>query len=188
MILDHAEAITNRECLDAIVELALSVPPGSQFAIASRTDLPLPTARLRTEGATIELGASELAMDDEEASLLLHEAGVDFDSDELRDLVERTEGWPAGLYLAALAVNAGTPRTEAVFSFTGDDRYMGDYLRSEFLDRVSRAEVSFLTRTSILDRTVRSPLRRHPRHPGVRPGPRAARQPQPPGRPLGPSP
>ena len=56
------------------------------------------------------------------------------------------------LYLAALAMNAGSPRAEAVFSFTGDDRYMGDYLRSEFLDRVSRAEVSFLTRTSILDR------------------------------------
>jgi LuxR family maltose regulon positive regulatory protein len=152
LILDHAEAITNRECLDVIVELALSVPAGSQFAIASRTDLPLPLARLRTEGATLELGAPELAMADEEASSLLHQAGVDFGRDEVRDLIERTEGWPAGLYLAALAVNAGTPPTEAVFSFSGDDRYMGDYLRSEFLDRVSRAEVSFLTRTSILDR------------------------------------
>ena len=49
-------------------------------------------------------------------------------------------------------MNAGSPRAEAVFSFTGDDRYMGDYLRAEILDRVSRAEVSFLTRTSILDR------------------------------------
>ena len=91
-------------------------------------------------------------MDMEEASLLLHEAGVDFASDEVTDLVERTEGWAAGLYLAALAVNAGTPPTEAVFSFRGVDRYMGDYLHSEFPDRVSRAEVSFLTRTSILDR------------------------------------
>jgi len=152
LILDHAEAITNRECLDAITELALSVPPGSQFAIASREDLPLPTARLRAEGAIREIRAPELAMNEDEAALLLAGAGVDFKGDEVSDLVERTEGWPAGLYLAALAVNAGTPPTEAVFSFTGDDRYMGDYLRSEFLDRVSRAEVSFLTRTSILDR------------------------------------
>jgi LuxR family transcriptional regulator, maltose regulon positive regulatory protein len=152
LILDHAEAITNRECLDAITELAFSVPPGSQFAIASRADLPLPTGRLRAEGAILEIRASELAMNEEEAALLLHEAGVDLRGGDVRDLVERTEGWPAGLYLAALAVNAGTPPTEAVFSFTGDDRYMGDYLRSEFLDRVSRAEVSFLTRTSILDR------------------------------------
>jgi LuxR family maltose regulon positive regulatory protein len=152
LILDHAEAITNRECLDVISEVALSVPPGSQFAIASRSDLPLPTARLRAEGAVLEIGVSELAMNEEEASLLLHEAGVELRSDEVRDLMGRTEGWPAGLYLAALAVNAGTPPTEAVFTFTGDDRYMGDYLRSEILDRVSRAEVSFLTRTSILDR------------------------------------
>ncbi len=152
LILDHAEAITNRECLDVIAEVALSVPPGSQFAIASRSDLPLPTARLRAEGAVLEIGVSDLAMSEEEASLLLHEAGVDLRGDEVRDLMGRTEGWPAGLYLAALAVNAGTPPTEAVFSFTGDDRYMGDYLRSEFLDRVSRAEVAFLTRTSILDR------------------------------------
>ena len=152
LILDHAEAITNRKSLDAITELALSVPPGSQFAIASRTDLPLPTARLRAEGGVLELRASHLAMDEAEGSLLLHEAGVDLTGEVTRDLVERTEGWPAGLYLAALAVNAGTPATEAVFSFTGDDRYMGDYLRSEFLDRVSRAEVSFLTRTSVLDR------------------------------------
>jgi LuxR family maltose regulon positive regulatory protein len=151
LILDHAEAITNRECLDALTELALAVPPGSQFVIASRADLPLPTARLRAEGAILEIRAHELAMEEEEASLLLHESGVDFRGDEVTDLVERTEGWPAGLYLAALAVNAGTPPTEAVFSFTGDDRFMGDYLRSEFLDRVSRAEVSFLTRTSILD-------------------------------------
>jgi LuxR family transcriptional regulator, maltose regulon positive regulatory protein len=152
LILDHAEAITNRECLDAITELALSMPPRSQFAIASRADLPLPTARLRAEGAVLEIRAPELAMDEEEAFLLLHGAGADFPDDEVRDLVDRTEGWPAGLYLAALAVNAGAPPARAVFSFSGDDRYMGDYLRSEFLDRVSRAEVTFLTRTSILDR------------------------------------
>ena len=152
LVLDHAEVITNRECLDIVTELSLSVPAGSQLAIASRRELPLPAARLRAEGRILEVGASELAMDEEEASRLLREAGVDLHRHEVRDLVERTEGWPAGLYLAALAVNAGSPRAEAVWSFTGDDRYMGDYLRSEFLDRVSRAEVSFLTRTSVLER------------------------------------
>jgi LuxR family maltose regulon positive regulatory protein len=152
LVLDHAEAITSRECLDALTELALCVPPGSQFAIASRTDLPLRTARLRAEGAVLEVRAPGLAMGEEEASRLLCEAGLLLGGEEVHDLVERTEGWPAGLYLAALAMNAGAPHTEAVFSFTGDDRYMGDYLRSEFLDRVSRAAVSFLTRTSILDR------------------------------------
>ncbi len=152
LALDHAEAITSRDCLDIITELSLSVPAGSQLAVASRRDLPVPIARLRAEGRILEVGASELAMDEEEAWRLLHEAGVDFQGGEVHDLVERTEGWPAGLYLAALAVKAGSPRAEAVWSFTGDDRYMGDYLRSEFLNRVSRAEVSFLTRTSVLER------------------------------------
>ncbi|HUJ65948.1 MAG TPA: hypothetical protein VLX59_10445, partial [Acidimicrobiales bacterium] len=83
LILDHAEAITNRECLDAITELALSVPPGSQFAIASRADLPLPTARLRAEGAVLEIRAPALAMNEGEASSLLQGAGVDFKGDEV---------------------------------------------------------------------------------------------------------
>ena len=69
----------------------------------------------------------------------------------LDDLVRRTEGWPVGLYLAALAVNAGGSPTDGV-TLTGEDRFIGDYLRSEILDRVSPAEVTFLTRTSILDR------------------------------------
>jgi LuxR family maltose regulon positive regulatory protein len=152
LVLDHAETITNPECLDLLFGLAMAIPAGSQLAIASRGDLPLPAARLRAEARLLEIGASDLAMGQQEASLLLHEAGVDFDDREVGDLLERTEGWPAGLYLAALAINAGSPRSDAVFSFTGDDRYMGDYLRSEFLDRVSRTDVTFLTRTSILGR------------------------------------
>ena len=70
----------------------------------------------------------------------------------MNDLVERTEGWPAGLYLAALAMKAGSRHVDIAQRFTGDDRFMGDYLRSEFLDRVSRADVSFLVRTSVLER------------------------------------
>ena len=152
IVLDNAESVTNRVCLDIITELALSVPPFSQFAIASRDSLPLPSARLRAQAAILEIGTDELAMDYGEASSLLDGAGVQLSADDIEDLVERTEGWPAGMYLAALAINAGSPRAEAVFSFTGDDYYIGDYLRSELLDRVSRTEVLFLTRTSILDR------------------------------------
>ena len=152
VVLDHADAVTNPECLDTIAELALSLPAGSQFAIASRDNLRLPTARLRAQGRIVEIGADDLAMARPEASSLLMEAGVDLADEDTDDLVQRTEGWPAGLYLAALAIKAGSPQAEAGFQLTGDDRYVGDYLRSEFLDRMSRAEVSFLTRTSILDR------------------------------------
>jgi LuxR family maltose regulon positive regulatory protein len=152
LVLDHLESVTSRDSLDLITELATSLPSPTQLAIASRDPLPLPAARLRSQAAILEIGADDLAMGPCEASSLLKEAGVDLSAPDLTDLVDRTEGWPAGLYLAALAMNAGSPRSEAAFSFTGDDRFMGDYLRSELLDRVSRAEVSFLTRTSILDR------------------------------------
>lgn len=152
LVLDDAEVITNRECIDTITELALSFPAGSRFAIASRDTLSLPAARLRAHGGIIEIGADDLAMSEREAAVLLGGAGVGVGAHDVDALVQRTEGWPTGLYLAALAMRAGSPRAEAGFSVTGDDRFVGDYLRSELLDRVSRAEVTFLTRTSILDR------------------------------------
>ena len=153
VILDHAEAVTNRQCLNTIAELALRLPPGWQLALASRTAVPLPTARLRAQGGILEITTGDLAMGPPEARSLLKGAGVETDEPSLRDLLQRTEGWPTGLYIAALAIKSGTPRHNDVgFTLTGDDVYMGDYLRSELLDRISRAEASFLTRTSVLNR------------------------------------
>ena len=113
-------------------------------------------SRLRAQGALFEVGAADLAMDGREAQLLLAGAGVELAEEDADRLVTRTEGWAAGLYLAALAINAGSPRTDVGRTFAGDDRYVADYLRSEFLGRVSRADVAFLTRTSILDRLTGS--------------------------------
>ena len=152
VLLDHAEAVTNKQCLLAIAELVLHLPPGWRFALASRADVPLPAARLRAQGGIVEIGAEDLAMGPLEAAPLLKGAGADLDEASIRDLLQRTEGWPAGLYIAALAMKSGTGQDEVGFTFTGDDIFMGDYLRSELLDRVSAAEASFLTRTSVLDR------------------------------------
>ena len=152
VILDHAEAVTNRQCLTTIAEFALRLPPGWQLALASRTAVPLPTARLRARGELFEVTAGDLAMGPREAGDLLKGAGVDTDEASLRDLLQRTEGWPTGLYIAALAIKSGTRHSEVGFTFTGDDIYMGDYLRSELLERISEAEASFLVRTSVLDR------------------------------------
>ncbi len=152
LVIDNFEVVTNPESLDAIAALALGLPMGSQLAIGSRDVLPLPTARLRAQGGIVEVGIDDLAMDSHEAGPLLLEAGVELGGADLDELVRRTEGWPVGLYLAALAVNAGGSPTAAGAALTGDDRYIGDYLRSEILDRVSPAEASFLTHTSILDR------------------------------------
>jgi LuxR family maltose regulon positive regulatory protein len=151
VLLDQAEAVTNRQCLNVIAEFALRLPAGWQFAVASRTAVPLPTARLRAHGGLLEITADDLAMGPVEADCLLQGAGVVANEASLGDLLRRTEGWPAGLYIAALAMNSGTRWSQAGFTFTGDDVFMGDYLRSELLDRISGAEVSFLTRTSVLD-------------------------------------
>ena len=151
LVLDHSEALTNRGCRDILAELALRLPAGSQVAIGSRREVPMPVSLLRVQDGIVEIGADDLAMRGPEARSLLAGAGVALDEDPVDELVDRTEGWPAGLYLAALAINAGSP-VESSLSLTGDDRFIGDYLRSELLRRVSRADVSFLTRTSILER------------------------------------
>ena len=71
---------------------------------------------------------------------------------EIESLIERTEGWPVGLYLGALTLNAGGIEATAGLAFSGDDRLVADYLRSEVLARLSADEVQFLTRTSVVDR------------------------------------
>jgi LuxR family maltose regulon positive regulatory protein len=152
LVLDHAEHLRNRQCRDAIAELALHLPPTARLAVASRDTPPIPSATLRSRGAVVELGAADLAMDEAEARLLFDTAGIALTDAELAELVRHTEGWPVGLYLAALALKAGASREAAGFSFTGDDRVMADYLRTELLAHIPRGRVSFLTRTSVLER------------------------------------
>jgi LuxR family maltose regulon positive regulatory protein len=151
LMLDHVESISSVESRDILSELMLRVPPGSRVGVAARSPVGLPTARLRVSGGLVEIGPADLAMSVDEAPELLLHAGVDVGRTDVAALVERTEGWPAGLYLAALAMQAVPANTHVGFTFSGDDRYMSDYLRSELLDHVSPAEVEFLTRTSVLD-------------------------------------
>lgn len=150
VVLDHVEEITSPECAASIAEFAFRVPPGWRLAVASRDAVPLPLSRLRVGRQILEIGVDDLAMGNAEAAALLGLAGAEVSPAEVDELVRRTEGWPAGLYLAALAMQPGSPATG--FSFTGDDRLVDDYLRSELLARLSPDQASFLVRTSILDR------------------------------------
>jgi LuxR family transcriptional regulator, maltose regulon positive regulatory protein len=150
LVLDHLESLENQECLDAVAELAACLPSGSQLVLASRARPPLPLARLRAQGQVMEVGAAELAMDQQEARALLEGAGLQLDEAGVASLVRRTEGWPVGLYLAALALQAGAPQDGP--GITGDDRLVADYLHSELLARLSPDEVAFLTRTAVLER------------------------------------
>jgi LuxR family maltose regulon positive regulatory protein len=152
LVLDHLELLDNQQSLDLVAELAAQLPAGTQLLLASRTRPPLPVALLRAQGRVVELGVEELAMDHEDARALLEGAGVGLDDTAVDELLARTEGWPVGLYLAALAHKASGPRRHAWAGFTGDDRFMADYLRSELLAHLPPELVSFLTRTAVLER------------------------------------
>jgi LuxR family maltose regulon positive regulatory protein len=155
LVLDHVELLNNRQCLDALAQLAVQLSGESQLALASRTRPRLPLGRLRGQGRLVEVGADDLAMDLRDARALLAGAEVPLAADHAAELHRRTEGWPAGLYLAALALQAaGTPleAPDARVTFAGDDRFIVEYLHAELLSRLPARQVSFLTRTAVLDR------------------------------------
>jgi LuxR family maltose regulon positive regulatory protein len=152
LVLDRLEVIQDQRCCDAIAELALNVPPGSTMALASRTRPPFPIGELRAQGVVVEVGVDDLAMQRDEAAELVAAADVVLSEDDLTELLQQTEGWPVGLYLATLAARANGARTPVAMAFRGDDRLMADYLRAEVLAHMSPATTAFLTRTSVLDR------------------------------------
>jgi LuxR family transcriptional regulator, maltose regulon positive regulatory protein len=152
LVLDDVHLLRKTECRDALSVLADHVPGGSRLVLAGRNEPPLRIARLRAEGRITEIGPGDLSLTREEASSLLRAAGVTLGEDDLTALHQRTEGWPAGLYLAALYLrDPGSPGT-AAGSFGGDDRLVSQYLEAEFLARVSRRHRVFLTRTAVLER------------------------------------
>ena len=149
---DDLHAVSNPSCLDVLRELSRYVPAGSQIAVTSRQEPSLPLGRWRAQGSVTEIGLADLRLDEQEARLLLEAAGVELDDDELSQLTEHTEGWPAGLYLAALSMQAGASTTMGADGFTGGDRFVSQYFHDELLSRLPKAEAKFLKHTSTLER------------------------------------
>jgi LuxR family maltose regulon positive regulatory protein len=152
LVLDDVHLLRDPRCRDALSVLADHVPAGSRLVLAGRGEPPLRTARLRAEGRLLEIGPDDLALTREDAAALLRAAGLALDEDEVAELHRRTEGWPAGLYLAALYLKEGGPVETAAISFGGDARLVSQYMESEFLARISARHRVFLTRTAVLDR------------------------------------
>jgi LuxR family transcriptional regulator, maltose regulon positive regulatory protein len=119
--------------------------------MAGRSQPPLRVARLRAEGRILEIGPADLSLDRDEASLLLLGADVVVGQEDMAELHRRTEGWPAGLYLAALYLREGGPLAGAAVSFGGADRLVSEYVESEFLARISHQHRVFLTRAAVLE-------------------------------------
>jgi LuxR family maltose regulon positive regulatory protein len=152
LVLDDVHALRNRECRAALSVLADHVPGGSRLVLAGRAEPSLRIPRLRAEGRILEIGPGDLSLTREEASSLLRNADVKLSENDVAELHRRTEGWPAGLYLAALYLRESGPVASAAISFGGDDRLVSEYVESEFLERISRENRLFLTRTAVLER------------------------------------
>jgi LuxR family maltose regulon positive regulatory protein len=152
LVLDDVHVLRNSEGRAALSMLADHVPRGSRLVLSGQVDPPLRIARLRAEGRILEIGPADLSLTREEASALLREAGVVLGEQEVAELYRRTEGWPVGLYLAALYLREGAPFGRVAASFGGDDLLVSQYMESEFLSRISRQQRAFLTRTAVLER------------------------------------
>lgn len=104
VVLDDAHLAPPERVRDLLELLLSELPPGAMVALSSRTEPPLPLGRLRARRALIEIRVPDLAMMPAEASILLRQAGLELDVTTVQALVGKTEGWPVGLYLAALSV------------------------------------------------------------------------------------
>jgi LuxR family maltose regulon positive regulatory protein len=150
LVLDEADRLESQESLDAVTTLAEQIPNGSMLALAGRAQPRLGIARLRAGDRLFEIGPEMLALSRREAHLLLRATGLDLNDAEVADMVVRTEGWPAGLYLAALTLRGRDTGADRPAGITGEDRYVAEYLRSEHLSHLEPDTIAFLRRSSVL--------------------------------------
>jgi LuxR family transcriptional regulator, maltose regulon positive regulatory protein len=153
LVLDDYHLIHDELIHRAMAFFLEQLPAGHRVVIASRSQPPFPLARLRARGALSEIDPSQLGFSEAEAGALLndvHQLGVP--DQAVRRLHGRTEGWAAGLYLAALSLQGREDVDGLIESFAGSDRRIVDYLGAEVLDREPDEMLTFLVRTSVLER------------------------------------
>ena len=151
LVVDDVHLLHERAALDALDAVVRDAGPELTVALASRSRIALPIARLREQRLVTEIGPRELAMSRGEAATLLRLCGLELDRDGVETLLSRTEGWPAGLSLAALALEDRAGDPEGPNRFGGQDQLVADYLRDEVLGGLSPAQLEFLLATSVLD-------------------------------------
>ena len=153
LVLDDYHLIGSEPVHASLGFLLDHLPPGLGVVLASRADPPLALARLRARGQLAELRAAELRFTASEAGALLREAaGADLPDAAVTALTDRTEGWAAGLQLAALSLHGRADVAGFVAAFTGSHRYVLDFLAEEVLERQSEQVRAFLLETSVLER------------------------------------
>jgi len=153
LVLDDYQFISNQVVHEQVAFLLEHCAKTFHMVIATRSDPPLPLARLRARGQTVELRAADLSFTEPEAAQFLNNAmGLHLDSGSVSALKERTEGWIAGLQMAALSMRHREDVSGFIKNFSGTNRYILDYLLEEVLAGQSPEVQHFLLLTSILER------------------------------------
>ena len=157
LVLDDYHLVEDQPIHDALVFLLRHLPPPIHLAIASRDDPDLPLARLRARGQLTELRAKDLRFSTSEAAEFLSRVtGLDLAAQDVTALESRTEGWVAGLQLAAISVRGHEDASSSIRSFSGSHRFVLDYLIDEVLAQQPESIQLFLLQTAVLDRLTGS--------------------------------
>ncbi len=151
LVLDNLHEVTHPEVHAGLVRLLEHPVSTLSLVVTTRRDPPWPLARLRLAGLLSEIRAADLAFRADEAAILFDQLDIELGTDQLHDMVQRTEGWAAGVRLGALHVHGADDVGAAVAAFSGDDVSVSGYLLEEILDRQPRELAAFLEDVSVVD-------------------------------------
>lgn len=152
LVLDDFHRLRSGPSRDSVAWLVEHAPPSFQLVISTRSEPPLRLGALRAHGELLELRAEELEFTADEADLLLNDRlELGLGRNDVDELVERTEGWPAGLYLAALSMRGADDRHAFVSRFGGTSRHVVDFLVDEVLEAHDPAQQTLMLRCSVLE-------------------------------------
>jgi LuxR family transcriptional regulator, maltose regulon positive regulatory protein len=153
LVLDDYHVIEDQIIHEAMLFLLDHLPPTLHLVLATRTDPELPLARFRVRGQMVEVRSSDLRFTQEEAtSFLLHRMGLPLSEEDVATLHQRTEGWIAGLHLAALSLRKRQDLSGWVSDFAGSSRYLLDYVQQDILASLPDPLQHFLLQTSLVSR------------------------------------
>ena len=153
LVLDDFHRLRSGPSRESVAWFVEHAPPSFQLVVSTRSEPALPLAALRAHGELLELRADELGFSAAEADLLLNDRlELGLESGDVDELVDRTEGWPAGLYLAALSLRGADDRHAFVSRFGGTSRHVVDFLVDEVLEGHDPALQTLMLRCSVLER------------------------------------
>ncbi|GFG49984.1 helix-turn-helix transcriptional regulator [Mycolicibacterium agri] len=153
LILDDYHVVVNRAVHEQVAFFISRMPTSFRIVVATRSDPMLPLARLRASGELVEMRSEDLCFGVTEAGVLLNDVlGLALTEEDVALLHQRTEGWAAGLYLAALSLTGRADSSAFIRTFAGDNRHVVDYLMCEVLDGQPPQLRDFLLRSSVLGR------------------------------------